>query len=355
MRICKIIFVVIVFLTPSLGYTQSRTEKYGRTPEGQAYRIDKEGYKLVDQLAELEVTVSELKNKIVELENEIEDKDLEIKKLSRDRGKSGEKIVESDINLTKPRCPEVNNCDEVRLPLESKIASLEGEAARAKAQVMALQTQITQTSKDNEVVDRQAATEAAEKLSLRDQLSKQTEAKKAEVMQKDMELSLSEQSLQQKNQEIAQLQNQLRQTEGKQQELNNKVGSLESSVAIYEKQFASLQKQGLAPTPRESSVTRTSTVGANAYQKPLEVKLASLQKLISERKDLYDRLKQSRSNVSISIQPLRTSDGETLDEVRGQVGYVRDEDSASQISEKLSQIEVLLNEDLKLLKRLNKI
>ena len=55
------------------------------------------------------------------------------------------------------------------------------------------------------------------------------------------------------------------------------------------------------------------------------------------------------------MQPLRTSSGESLDEVRKQIMSVSSEDEGQLILDKLSEIEKVLNDDLKILKRLSKI
>jgi hypothetical protein len=47
-------------------------KRYGRDAQGQAYRVNEDGFRLFDQMAELEVTIDELRRQVVALENELE-------------------------------------------------------------------------------------------------------------------------------------------------------------------------------------------------------------------------------------------------------------------------------------------
>ena len=93
------------------------------------------------------------------------------------------------------------------------------------------------------------------------------------------------------------------------------------------------------------------------HNMPREIseKLAALQKMINERKSLFDRQKENKAQVFIAMQELRTRDGESLDSLRQSAANTYSSEQIEELMEKLEEIEKILNDDLRVLKRVNKI
>jgi hypothetical protein len=87
-------------------------------------------------------------------------------------------------------------------------------------------------------------------------------------------------------------------------------------------------------------------------------KVSVIQGLIGKRKNLSDRLRAKKPHVAISLQPLKTKHGVSLDQVRAILSPSRNSNSV--LSEKdvgrvegsLYQIERILKEDIGVIKRL---
>lgn len=104
----KLIFpVAVVFsghaLLLSSAHAENKKPPYGRLKDGRAYRVDQGGYQLIDQMAELEVTVDDLKKQITALENETALKQQRIDDLiASGKTPREKKLKETDIAVTAP-------------------------------------------------------------------------------------------------------------------------------------------------------------------------------------------------------------------------------------------------------------
>ena len=369
----KLIFFLLPFFLFSLQ-TEAQTNQRGRTTDGRAYRIDKEGMKLVDQIAELEVTIDDLNRRIIGLENEIDEKDRKLKRVSEGKAVDSE-ISERDLFNTGPKAilPAIGsdqNCGPLLTPLQARISQLEKDLSDHKAINEALNNQIAiLTSQQKSLAQKNDFFNGRvdlEKNAAREQLLRQSQDYETELKNQQQDVLKLKAGIQNQVSEISRLQDNIKEQDIQKQELNqkieslnNKIASLESSISVYEKAFASQTK---IATLNESSRSASKTQykdslysHGSGIQRELNEKINNIQKLISDRKSLYDRLKESRSNVLVSMQPLKTSHGETLDEVRKQITSISSEEEGTLVLEKLSDIEQVLNDDLKVLKRLSKI
>lgn len=96
------VLLAFAFLSLVISISDSNAQSnpdHGRLSNGQAYRIDNQGMRLSDYLAELEVTNGELKNKIAGLEEEISETNRKLNTL-----KSGKKV---DLATCKENAPQV--------------------------------------------------------------------------------------------------------------------------------------------------------------------------------------------------------------------------------------------------------
>lgn len=372
-----LLFLLTLFVLLAFTFqAQAQSDQRGRDASGRAYRIDKEGMKLVDQVAELEVTIDDLNRRIIALENEIDDKDRKLKRISEGKGSSSE-IGERDIlsGGPKPTLPEVAgqdpSCSPLLTPLQAKISQLDKELTSYKVANEALNNQVALLSSQHKSLAEENNLNSGriglEQNAAREQLARQSSDYETQLKLQNSEKEKLQLVVENKASELSQLQGKLQASNARELELNqkidslnNKIVSLESSLSIYEKELGTQKKvtvlnKAARVAAGKSSVVDSHPVAAVYVREELNERLSIIQKLINERKMLYDRLKDSRSNVIVSMQPLRTSNDESLDEVRKQILTVSSDDEGEGILEKLSEIEKILNEDLKLFKRMNKI
>ena len=88
--------VLAMFVVHSTAAADPAKTGTGRLSDGRAYRMDPNGYRIIDELAELEVTVSELERQNNALEDEADDKQKVIEQLRQGKCAAAA-IVESDI------------------------------------------------------------------------------------------------------------------------------------------------------------------------------------------------------------------------------------------------------------------
>src|SRR5690606_5305661 len=98
MRLRLTAATISILLTAGISMAEP-AQRFGRTADGRAYRIDAQGLRLVDQMAELEVTVDELRRQVIALENELETKNRKIERLSTERPGSADTPEVKETNL----------------------------------------------------------------------------------------------------------------------------------------------------------------------------------------------------------------------------------------------------------------
>ncbi|HQH27987.1 MAG TPA: hypothetical protein PLP17_11370, partial [Oligoflexia bacterium] len=126
---------IVLFTSLAAAQTGAQPGKFGRMPDGRAYRIDAEGYRIVDRLAELEVTADDLERQVDALENQLADKEKALTRLREGRGEDPAKVIESsligveqDVRGVAPgktKATEVPNCNELVSNLYRRVAQLE--------------------------------------------------------------------------------------------------------------------------------------------------------------------------------------------------------------------------------------
>ncbi|MCC6932815.1 MAG: hypothetical protein IT292_06135 [Deltaproteobacteria bacterium] len=379
--------IVASILILSASFTYGQVSKHGRGADGQAYRIDENGYKLIDQLAELEVTIDEQNREILSLENEIAEKDVKLKGCTKG---SERKISESDMtgdwaikgkdsqclklecnceDRLPPQvqcppckspgsdCPEVGcpeaDCLSVASPLKDKILLLESTVNNLQRNNKALEEKLSLTEKD---YGDTLATQGRTVVSKEEKYSKQITQQASEY---ENRLSINEAELAKAQEQISNKDVKERELLAKIEVLNQRIQAQDGVISLYEKQLASSAKSEPKLTALQTApkVEARSTVSAIPRAIPREIneRLASIQKLINDRKSLYDRQKDSRTQISITLQELRTRNGESLDNLRNSASVLTTPDQVDELLEKLSEIEKILNDDLKVLRRITKI
>lgn len=226
MRPLFIFFVLFLFCP--LAYGQDK----GRLADGRAYRIDEQGYRLIDQLAEYEVKVEELRRQVITLEDELIEKNKQIVGFRNRAGSASqlafkekdllkgepqkplppkviikERIIEKECavqtcEVTKcevPKCeiakpeiakPEVAKCEVPKCEIP-KLAC--PAPACSEAELLALKTELDQARQKNTELDREslASKEILAKLKSEKEQQKQQFEQSASAAKKSQEEQLS--------------------------------------------------------------------------------------------------------------------------------------------------------------------
>ena len=346
-------------------------EKSGRLPDGRAFRVDANGDRLVDHLAELEVQVADLERQVATLESALKAKGKSIPAVaplpeapkqvaSCEEQNETIRTLQADIASLKMRAQSQqvassNNADvralreEVRLQQDSVEVSIarENELRKAleesKSEFASLKGDLVALQEENLQLEK--AKKQAERLAL-DLQDSSTEVQRAYqiVEEKQAELHESEKR-------VARLENQL-------EKMNAQVAQLQAAsdrpvaFASRTSEKPAVTRTRLSkstPTEKEVTLSQDDIVTA---KRELNQKLSHIQNLILKRKSLLDTSKQRRSNVSVSIQVLETKQGTSLDTLRSRVAKLNASSDVDGISKGLDAIVGLLDEDISVLSRL---
>jgi hypothetical protein len=135
-----------ILLSVPLAFAQTTKPKYGRTPDGTAYRITQDGTMLMDQVAELELTVNELRNDLIETQNELNEKNRLVQTLQKKVDSGGGTVAVpyySSANLCVKEKSEVTR-------LKSEVAKLADELRVTKSSLAFIQHQRDNETKKND-------------------------------------------------------------------------------------------------------------------------------------------------------------------------------------------------------------
>ncbi len=338
-------------LSASPSLADSGTVKRGRSADGRAYRIDSEGLKMSDYIAELEVTVDDLKRQLIAAEDE-----LAAKNARGGAPAAATKIQETTIagsnaprqNAALPPAAQVpSECEKDAMGLRNEIQRLQTELA-SRSTVKAVQPvamKCDYNSPDNplwEQVNRlqNALMTGPTKENVAEGEKRRAELE-AEVRALQSELSAKNESVKESQSMIAQLQ--------------EKIEDAETRVARATAEAAAPARAALATPPAPvHAVAEADPSAVRGAGESYRTQLARIQSLISERKNLLDASK-SKKGVSVSIQPLVSRSGASLDSLRGEVSRLSTASDLSAISAGLSDIERILQEDVGVLKRLSSL
>jgi chromosome segregation ATPase len=361
----------------------------GRLPDGRAYRIDEGGYKLIDQLAEMEVTNDDLQRQVRALENEVDAQRSQLQRLTGgDASKLKGKISETNIVTAGKGSPalahtvrEISADSASTAAMESQLSSLrqqlsvaqeelsrtklaleQSNIARANADNAALTQQQLQAQARN--LDLELRNKEVEKSALSDSLAnlnKNAEQLRAELVAKNSELAAKNSELEQKNNALLAAKQEIAMREEKLKTSEQQIAALNSQLTARASLAVAKTTQA-APTPVKSaqiekSKSSDSMPDSNLarYRSEFSSKLAAIQSLIGERKNLYDRVKSGRNGLSVSLSPLVSKSGASLDNLRLKVKQLSDYSDADYIKIGLMDIEKILSDDISLIKRISKL
>lgn len=357
------IFVSVLFLLiVQPVFAENNTGKFGQTNDGRAYRVNKDGYKIFDQLAELEVENDSLRRQVAGLEMALE----------KARTLPSQTIEETSIvkssGVTNPGSKNVNikqcaavDCSEQILPLKKRISILELEKRQFKFK----------RSKLNESQGAALKAMRAKLASLNAQLKdrelefKNLNRKVEAIKGREQDNLLKE--LQVARKDSQQLETQNAELEKRLASLSEEVKSLKAKdleVSKLKARLESKRRSRLAYNTnnetRRNISADSSRVNVNsqlrkAVYSELRRKLVKIDHLLSERKQLGDSLRSQRKGIAISLRPLLTKRGVSLDSLRRGVKRKEFLNHAAALKAGLAEIKKILEDDIKVIRRMRSV
>ncbi len=338
--LCWLAALTIFVVLTSNGAAADPAQERGRLSDGRAYRIEN-GMRLIDYIAELEVTADDLRRQNQALEDELEER----------RQKSGGQeakrpVVETPL-LGAQRAPRSEElpvansdlCLAKTQPLNARIAELESQLSRGRVEAKACDYQST----DNPLWGRIHQLES--------QLSEHTsDAARAEREDQEVQLERARRDLRTKSDELADRESDLKTTRSDLESARQELAGLRSQREEASTR-ASLSSPPIVKVPPERPAN--DLTNPDAVRKELRNRLAKIQELVIQRKNLLDASKGRSKGVSIDIQPLASKKGESLDTLRILAARVTAEADAQHVEAGLGEIEAALNDDIQVLNRLS--
>jgi len=400
----------LLFLSLIYFPFESYAENSGRLKDGRAYRTGSNGFRIMDEVAELEVATGDMKRRILSLEDEVEKKDAIIKRLRGNKNFNSESLVEKDLlGRTSSGLPKAMTAESVKKKeqlcgsvvgdLNREVVTLKRQVqdsnrkqssfmaknAGASSQIASLQSELQdlrskQAARDSEIQNFKLQKNASESeiASLNRRLLSNAEgARRQESLEisnlKQQVASLNSQlsgQIDRRDSQTASLQSRLQSAESSNIGLQSQIDSLQSRLAQktseYEQQIASLQSRQnqrssfanssraklshpvrVAPSSTRVASRRSAPSSKAAFGKELRI----IQSKILKRKSNIDRLKKTKKGISIPASALRTSSGTSLDTLRSEIrngGRM----SSFEIRSSLKEITSILNEDIRTTGRL---
>jgi DNA repair exonuclease SbcCD ATPase subunit len=340
----QILFLLAFFVISSSAMAADESSDKGRLDDGRAYRVDKDGFQIIDQVAELEVASDDLRRQVVALEDELKEKNKLIERLGGAKYLEQDRVNESDLL----------SGSKSKLPRAKTIADLKKKSKDCGEHTVKLQQELEELEKES--------------------LAQIESLKKAQQLSQDKQRELEQQiaQLQQQvsgdaektsaNQALEKQANALKETNAK---LEAEVEKLQARVLAANQQlekFGGAQKITSASSSRRQSramlAPKVIEPVSMAYRSPENKRkffgsLKKIQSKIMKRKQLIDGLKKSKKGVLISASPLRTAGGISLDRIRREVRYGGIL-SDYQLREAILEIHRILNRDIKTAQRLTK-
>ena len=325
----------------------AQSQKVGRLSDGRAYRVDESGMRLIDQVAELEVTTDDLKRQVVVLEDELTEKNKTIESLRAGvKVPSDHKLREQDLlgktasGLPKAVVvasnPATSNCNEAELQtLRSKLQQSAGNDSNCNKQLAEEKSKLESLTEENSKNRDRLALLNAEKNQLASQLnaSKTPDSERSNLISKLAKLEQERAALAEENEKLKDnltginsekqslARNMQQQEDGKSAEhekLQTELASVKDQLFESQKEISKLKEQAPIVATRSRMVEAQQSQESPVAVVSPEAKnlVALIQSKIMKRKSLLDNVSKSGKGIAISASNLITSNGLSLDRLR---------------------------------------
>ncbi len=292
-------FVLFVLIfTCCAAFAEDDAER-GRLADGRAFRTDAEGNQLVDYIAELEVNVDALSRRVQGLEYELEQKQAALNRAGPGADKL-DSVKERDlvpnaqaaaVAAVSQQCPEVD-CSWL----------LKDSQEHSRKQEQNFQQTLEQAKGDFEIEKRMHAVET--------------------------------------------------------NELKVRLQSLEAELASRNKEIDTLKlqpvRQAFESGEAKAGLSAVKSRALDSVRGSILTEYNQVRSLLASRDNLYQQHKKSKNPVSFRPSAAVSNEGTGLAEFKAQIAQADSILKLNQIRKGLNQVRSKLNEDLALLKRINK-
>lgn len=318
----------------------------GRLADGRPYRVDEQGMRLSDYIAEIEVTNEELRRQVTGLEDEL----AEANRKLNGTGNSNSLANNTACNYQSVSNPYYSKVKELEAELASRptpgqLSHLNKQSDISALELNQLKAANQQQRAQLDILKKQLQTSFSDKEGLYEDLinkNRDSEENYSKITNDNLELKQKISSLEKEIETNKSLKNLL-------EEKNNEISTLKSSINSQNQRAALVYTESpKAVLTTEPLIDKTIV----SYKSELRGQLQKIQTLILQRKNSLDNLKNNKSGILVSIQPLVTSSGMSLDKIRLAVDNLNREEDVTDIKAGLSEISKILSEDLAVINRL---
>lgn len=299
----------LILVTPLVA----EEANHGRLADGRAYRVDPQGLQLVDDVAELELTVEELKRQLEAARNEALDKSRELERV---------RSTSAPIQLSELRCPPEPHL----MPLESdriELQKKDAEIALLKSEIEQVRIQsdkaLTQVQKDREQIDLVAASHQKEISTLNAKLKV---ADEQIALYKNLNESAHTQSAR-------------------------------ASVALGQNRTQSVAYTAGQTTSQDEQ--RARQAAANSFKKEMKADFIQVRELIQQRDALFGQFSGAEKSLQIRPTLASSSQNRTIDQLQKDVEAETSLRMLGAMSRELKEIKAKISEDIELVKRVGKL
>lgn len=322
--------------------------KVGRLPDGRAYRVDENGYRLTDHIAELEMTVTDLQNQVQALEFELEQRTRSLEAAGKPiKGSTlplpARTPIAAQTSLPAPKCEpaSLQNCDTIASSLKARIHQLENDLVKRPETCLHETTPLHEqiSALQNALMSSPSKEQLARELSSKQALANDLEKQSTRVSELNGDVS----SLAAENDSLKNQLSALEEELERRSEAETRLSS--RPPAANEAARARLQAPAapvIESDPEELASIR-STIGSE---------LTAIQSLIVKRKDMYDALRSKEKSISFQLQPLVSSRGTSLDALRAKRTNIVSVEDGRRAASELKEIIAVLNGDISLIERI---
>ena len=333
----------------------------GKLPDGRAFRVDGSGQKITDYLAELEVSVQEMRNTIASLEDELKQCEAKTER------------VKEDFSIKTPPQPQQNSprvaspaeCAHLTIPLNQKIDRMEqleqlarlsknndcNQATPPKGEPERTTAAICDIAKiEKPYQDRIAELESARNnltISV-ENLSKKLAAISQPLQTRIAELEVANERL---TTELLEASNALASVKTTAQT----IGRNESDPKNNSQGTARAKLVNISETPATQQPTWSSEEELQGVKRSFAQEITNISQLVSQRKSALDRQKEISPQIAISISPLQTKVGHSLDDLRIKIDSNFSKTEAKNIEYEIKELRIILENDIQILKGLSNV
>ena len=388
------VFCLLVFST--LSVFSAFAQDMGRLPDGRAYRLDSEGNRVVDYIADLEINVDGLNRQVTGLEDELQQKMVLIQDLQLGGGCKQE-LHERDLIAKKVEAPKADCSQEISVTrselssqfelrkqelenqrmreiasLNERLASVQAETSRLSSHNQQLEAKLSSVQTDAEDIKPLLLANRNDAETARQELEKEKVARSnlaAQLGQVQEELSATKASLSARDDAYELLNTRFAAAQKKMESISEARASLDLSVANptsanestaaneNEKPEARAATQVAARSDNANvSLSSTRDRAMESLKESVTGDMNRVQGLIASRDKLVKEYKDAKkARVDFMPAAALSSSNESISDLRSRLDSVNSMRQLSEITGSVRQIEQRMQSDIALISRLKRI